>query len=78
MSALTRAKLALALMGLVLFGAGARLDDARLRWAGIALVAVAWVLRFVRTGTSTTSPDPVEGEAGQTEGEAGRGKGEAG
>ena len=48
MSSLTRAKVALAVIGLVLFGAGVRLERAELRWVGIGFVAVAWVMRFVR------------------------------
>ena len=48
MSTLTRAKIVLALVGLLLFGAGARLDRRELRYAGIAFVAAAWLLRFVK------------------------------
>lgn len=48
MSTLTKAKLALTIMGLILFAAGVRLDDSRLRTIAIAFVAVAWALRFVR------------------------------
>lgn len=47
MTRLTQAKVALALVGLALFGFGARVDNAWLRWAGIVVVAVAWFLRFV-------------------------------
>jgi hypothetical protein len=36
----------------VLFGAGVRLEDSRMRWAGIGAVAIAWGLRFVRTRES--------------------------
>jgi glucose dehydrogenase len=45
-STLTRAKIALALIGLFLFGAGVRLERTELRWAGLAFVVVAWLLRF--------------------------------
>ena len=48
MSGLTRIKLAFAIIGLILFAAGVRLDNSNLRMAGIACVAVAWVTRFVR------------------------------
>jgi hypothetical protein len=48
MTSLTRLKLLLALGGLILFGGGLRLDLAWLRWAGVAVVAVAWALRFSR------------------------------
>jgi glucose dehydrogenase len=45
---LTRVKVALALIGLLLFGAGVRLERIELRWAGLGLVVVAWLLRFIR------------------------------
>lgn len=48
MSTLTRLKLGLTLIGLILFAYGARMDVASIRMVGIAFVAVAWVLRFVR------------------------------
>ncbi|HEX9562628.1 MAG TPA: hypothetical protein VF981_01605 [Gemmatimonadaceae bacterium] len=48
MSRLTQAKVALALVGLMLFGTGVRFQEGRLRLVGIAVVAAAWSLRFVR------------------------------
>ncbi len=42
------AKIALALLGLLLFFAGTQTGFAGFRWAGIALVAAAWLLRFYR------------------------------
>lgn len=48
MSALTRVKIALALTGLVLFGAGVRLERQELRWVGLGFVIVAWLTRFAR------------------------------
>ncbi len=48
MSTLNRFKIALALIGLVLFGAGIRLERTELRWIGLAFVVAAWLLRFVR------------------------------
>ena len=48
MTTLTRAKVALALIGLVVFGAGMRLERVELRWTGLGFVAGAWLLRFVR------------------------------
>jgi len=48
MTTLTRAKIALALIGLVVFGAGMRLERVELRWTGLGFVAGAWLLRFVR------------------------------
>ncbi len=49
MSALTQLKIALALVGVLLFGTGVRFEDNRLRLAGIGFVAAAWLLRFVKT-----------------------------
>ena len=48
MTTLTRAKIALALIGILLFGAGVRLERTELRWVGLALVLAAWLLRFVQ------------------------------
>ena len=48
MSNLTRFKIALAVIGLVLFGAGVRLERVELRWTGLAFVVLAWLLRFAR------------------------------
>ena len=56
MSALTRAKVALALIGLVLFGAGIRLERTELRWIGLAFVIAAWLLRFVGRRTPEETP----------------------
>ncbi|MBM3906609.1 MAG: hypothetical protein FJ363_00890 [Gemmatimonadetes bacterium] len=50
----TTIKLILALAGIVLFGAGIRLEMNQLRWIGLGLVAVAWVLRFWK-GKETSS-----------------------
>ena len=41
-------KLACALIGLAVFGYGVRYDDNTIRWVGIALVVVAFLLRFVK------------------------------
>lgn len=58
MSRLTQAKVVLAVIGVVLFGAGVRLEYTELRWAGLACVAVAWLLRFARP---RAAGDAVEG-----------------
>lgn len=54
------AKIALALAGLLCFLLGVRTGLDVLRWSGIALVAVAWLLRFIPERNvkhrSTTSP----------------------
>ena len=42
------AKLALLAGGIATFGIGIRVDHVWIRWAGIGLVAVAWVLRFAK------------------------------
>ena len=55
MSTLTRAKIALALIGLFLFGAGVRLERTELRWTGLAFVIVAWLLRFAGPRASRQS-----------------------
>lgn len=45
---LLQAKIVLAIVGLLVFFAGARFGFGWLRWAGIALVAAAWLLRFYK------------------------------
>lgn len=60
MSTLTQAKIALALIGLIVFGMGVRLERSEMRWIGIAFVVVAWVLRFVRPRNPTQSIDNPE------------------
>jgi hypothetical protein len=42
------AKLALAGAGILVWGLGARFDNAMLRWTGIGLLALAVLLRFVK------------------------------
>jgi len=54
-STLTRAKIALAVIGLFLFGAGVRLERTELRWTGLAFVIVAWLLRFAGPRASRSS-----------------------
>jgi hypothetical protein len=46
MTTLTRIKVVLALIGIAAFGLGARFEQPSMRWAGIGVVAVAWLLRF--------------------------------
>jgi hypothetical protein len=41
-------KIACALAGLGIFAWGVRTDDGTVRWVGIALVIVAFALRFVK------------------------------
>jgi hypothetical protein len=55
MSSLTKLKLGLTIIGLILFGYGARMDDGRIRLVGIGFVAAAALLRFVKP--KPTPPD---------------------
>lgn len=48
MSTLTKVKLGLTIIGLILFAYGARVDDAKIRMFGIGFVAAASLLRFVK------------------------------
>ena len=48
MPRLAAVKLVLVVAGIAAFGLGIRLDSVAIRWAGIGLVAAAWVLRFVK------------------------------
>lgn len=63
MTTLTRAKLALALIGVVFFAAGIRWEDARLRFVAIAFVAAAWLLRFVRPRPADGPPPGSPGDS---------------
>ena len=48
MSTLTQLKIVLAVIGLVLFGAGVRFESTALRWTGLGFVVMAWLLRFLK------------------------------
>lgn len=48
MRTLTSVKLGLAIAGIAIWGYGTRIEDERIQWAGIAVVALAVVLRFIR------------------------------
>jgi hypothetical protein len=48
MNPMVVAKLALAGAGIVVWGLGARTDNALLRWTGIGLLALAFLLRFAK------------------------------
>jgi hypothetical protein len=52
----TRLKLGLAIMGLVLFAAGIRLDNDRLRLFGIIAMAAAWLMRLYKARSSAGAP----------------------
>ena len=44
----TRIKLALSIIGIIVFAAGVRLEHQTLRWVGIGFVAAAFLSRFVK------------------------------
>ena len=48
MSPFTIAKLALMLIAAILLGWGIKNQDAALRWAGIAFLFIALILRFIK------------------------------
>ena len=48
MTQLTRVKLLVAGAGLSVWGIGVRYGDDRFRWAGVALLAIAFLLRLLR------------------------------
>lgn len=50
------AKLVIAAVGLAVFLTGARLESPPVRWIGIALVAVAFLLRFIGPRARGTAP----------------------
>ena len=52
MSRITLAKVVLTLVGLGLFLVGVRTDETAYRWAGIVLVAMAFVARFLPGGAT--------------------------
>ena len=52
----TRGKLVLALAGVMVFFVSTRTGLDVLRWIGIGLVAVAWLLRFVRPRGGGSGP----------------------
>ena len=48
MNGIVKAKVALFIVAAILIGAGIRSDSASLRWTGIAFLAAAFLLRFVK------------------------------
>ena len=56
MERVTVVKIACALAGVGVFAYGVRTEDSVVRWVGIALVIVAFLLRFVKKRT----PEDVE------------------
>lgn len=58
MTALPWIKILLAVAGITVWAFGYRQDDATLRWVGIALLAVAALLRFYRPRPRTNGDGP--------------------
>lgn len=50
-------RVALLAIGLIVWGYGANVDDARIRWIGIALLASSLILRFFRPRASAEVGD---------------------
>ena len=53
MTSVQIAKVVLAVAGLVVFLLGVRTGQDLLRWIGIGLVVVAWLMRFIKPKTSS-------------------------
>ncbi|MBC7894990.1 MAG: hypothetical protein H7066_06240 [Cytophagaceae bacterium] len=60
MPTVTRVKLVLAVLGLLLFAAGARWENTILRWVAIGVIAAAFLLRFWRAKEDDPPPPPPE------------------
>lgn len=56
----TTAKLVIAVAGVAVFLTGVRLELEVVRWVGIGLVAVAFLLRFVGRKSDRPAQDPSE------------------
>jgi hypothetical protein len=56
----TPVQLALAAMGLIVWGFGARTDDEFLTWIGIGFFAVAFLLRFWKEPQRSSGDEPDE------------------
>jgi hypothetical protein len=50
------ARVALAAAGIVVWGVGARLDNAEVRWTGIGLLALSLLLRFAKGRPDRLTP----------------------
>jgi hypothetical protein len=58
MDTITRIKLGLGIIGLIIFGYGVRADDVTVRYIGVGFVAAAWLLRFTRRKPDPPPPPP--------------------
>jgi hypothetical protein len=63
MPALVLAKVVLAIVGVLFFLSGVRTDTEWLRWIGIALLAVGFLLRFVRRTSPGSGSQPPSGHS---------------
>ena len=63
MNAMVRLKLALFVIGLIVWMWGYRTDDSYFRIAGIAVLLVAFLLRFVRRSPAATEPRKDDGSS---------------
>lgn len=51
MTEVTKIKITLAIVGVAIWGYGVRVEERRVQWAGIALIAISALLRFVERGS---------------------------
>lgn len=63
MNPMVRVKLALFVIGLIVWMWGYRTDDSYFRIAGIVVLLVAFLLRFVRRGPAATEPRKDDGSS---------------
>jgi uncharacterized membrane protein len=61
MTPVTITRLAIAALGIAVWVAGYRLDDDRLRWAGMLLLVVAIVMRFLERSRDRSRDDEPAG-----------------
>ena len=58
MTPLLQLRLALALIGIIIWGYGTRVDSVRLQWVGIGVLVVAFVARFLGPRPERRTPPP--------------------
>ena len=61
MSTITWVKLAVAVLGITIWAYGFSQDDSVIRWIGIAVIAIAALMRFYRPGPRTPPDRPPPG-----------------
>lgn len=62
MTPLTRIKLLVAATGLCVWGVGVRLGEERLKWGGIALLAISVLLRLFREEPPSSPAEDEDGD----------------